>query len=191
MKHNRFQSFGVCFALCGLLFSSCTKKQETQVIIAEKPVKEAIQPTQRVGDYEQTLPIDWNGKAYNVIVSRKADESLPLAKDGQQPYFDNRVLVQVVTKDGTVFFAKEFTKSMFASYLDEQTRKDGALLGVVYNRVEGNLLHFAASVGSPDTMSDEYVPFDVVVSTNGSLTIKKAERDDSSGTIAAEEEEGV
>ena len=47
----------------------------------------------------------------------------------------------------------------------------GALLGIVYVKAEGDYLYFAASVGSPDVTSDEYVPLVLKISRMGSISI--------------------
>lgn len=49
----------------------------------------------------------------------------------------------------------------------------GALLGIVYVKAEGDYLYFAASVGSPDVTSDEYVPLVLKISRMGSISISR------------------
>ena len=102
-----------------------------------------------------------------------ADTSLPIVSDGVQKFFDNRVKVRIIRKDGTDFFNKTFSKSNFLSYLSSSLGKNGALLGVVFDRAEGDYVYFAASIGSPDKSSDEYVPLIVRVSRFGDVYISK------------------
>ena len=90
-----------------------------------------------------------------------------------QKFFDNRVKVRIIRKDGTDFFNKTFSKSNFLSYLSSSLGKNGALLGVVFDRAEGDYVYFAASIGSPDKSSDEYVPLIVRVSRFGDVYISK------------------
>lgn len=47
----------------------------------------------------------------------------------------------------TEFFNHTFTKAAFESNLDKKTKSTGALLGIVFDKAEGNNLCFAASVG--------------------------------------------
>jgi hypothetical protein len=56
----------------------------------------------------------------------------------------------------------------------------------VYYETEGKNLKFAVSVGSPDQMSDEFVPLTMRISNFGSVTITK---DESIDVDAAEAEE--
>lgn len=162
-------AFGV---LMGVV--ACKEKKQSDVIITTKPVPEAKKPTQKVGDYETTTPVDWVGSTYQVLVERKADESLPLADDGQgNKYYDNRITVKIVRKDGSEFFNRTFVKEDFSAYVDALYKKNSALLGIVLDRAEADYLVFAASVGSPDKMSDEYVPLVIKVSRFGDVKISK------------------
>lgn len=162
-------AFGV---LMGVV--ACKEKKQTDVIITTKPVPEAKKPTQKVGDYETTTPVDWVGSTYQVLVERKADESLPLADDGQgNKYYDNRITLKIVRKDGSEFFNRTFVKEDFSAYVDALYKKNSALLGIVLDRAEADYLVFAASVGSPDKMSDEYVPLVMKVSRFGDVKISK------------------
>ena len=162
-------AFGV---LMGVV--ACKEKKQTDVIITTKPVPEAKKPTQKVGDYETTTPVDWVGSTYQVLVERKADESLPLADDGQgNKYYDNRITVKIIRKDGSEFFNRTFVKEDFSAYVDALYKQNSALLGIVLDRAEADYLVFAASVGSPDKMSDEYVPLVMKVSRFGDVKISK------------------
>ena len=162
-------AFGV---LMGVV--ACKEKKQNDVIITTKPVPEAKKPTQKVGDYETTTPVDWVGSTYQVLVERKADESLPLADDGQgNKYYDNRITVKIIRKDGSEFFNRTFVKEDFSAYVDALYKKNSALLGIVLDRAEADYLVFAASVGSPDKMSDEYVPLVMKVSRFGDVKISK------------------
>jgi hypothetical protein len=72
--------------------------------------------------------------------------------------------------DGSVFFSRSFTKAAFESYLNNDYRQTGVLEGLVYDKVEGNNLFFAASVSHPQT--DEYIPLVVSVSNFGEVGIR-------------------
>ena len=96
-----------------------------------------------------------------------------MASDGTSEFYDNRVNVRILRSDGSEFFAGSFTKSNFKSYVDENYYKNGALLGIVFDKVVGNQLRFAASVGSPDKSSDEYVPLVLTVNNLGTVSISK------------------
>ena len=161
-------------ALATITIVSCKEKKTSEHIITTKPVEEAKKPTQEIGNYDMTTPVDWVGSTYQVVVERKADHSLPLADDGQgNKYFDNRISLKILRKDGSIFFSRVFTKDDFSRYVDALYQKNGALLGIVLDRAETDHLIFAASVGSPDKMSDEYVPLVMKISRFGDVSISK------------------
>lgn len=174
---------------CSMLFllASCGKKKETNVIIVDKPVKEQPKgPQQMKGIAGKKSPVEWLGKTYYVVINRTSDKSLAMSKDENgHAYYDNKITVKISREDGSVFFERTFTKSDFEEYLDANTRQNGALLGIALNKAEGDNLMFAASVGSPDELSDLYVPLVLTVSRMGVISIKKDVQLDISG----EEEE--
>ena len=105
-------------ALATIAIVSCKEKKTSEHIITTKPVEEAKKPTQEIGNYDMTTPVDWVGSTYQVVVERKADHSLPLADDGQgNKYFDNRISLKILRKDGSVFFSRVFTKNDFSRYV--------------------------------------------------------------------------
>lgn len=58
-------------------------------------------------------------------------------------------------------------------------------------KADGDNLKFAASVGAPDVLSDDYVPMIITVSRTGGVSIEKDSRIDSSNSQADYEDEGV
>lgn len=155
-------------------FTSCSEKKKSDVIIAPKPQAPKPKKTQQMSGYEQAREVEWLGSTYKVIVKREADNSLPLAVgDDNTKYFDNKITVRILRKDGTEFFNRTFLKTDFTGYLDKNTQQNGALLGLVYVQAEGNNLVFAGSVGSPDVTSDEYVPLVVKISRMGAVSVGK------------------
>lgn len=159
------------FGLGGMLCSCGGEKKPTGDIIAPKPVAEKKRPVQAMSGYSQRRDIEWLGKRYAVSMSRRADKSLPLTQDeGGNKYYDNQIEVAVSRADGTRFFSKVFRKSDFVSLLSDDFRRNGALLGVTLDKADGDRLLFAASVGSPDMMSDSYVPIVVSLSRTGGLS---------------------
>ncbi len=189
--------------LATIAIVSCKEKKTSEHIITTKPVEEVKKPTQEIGNYDMTTPVDWVGSTYQVVVERKADHSLPLADDGQgNKYFDNRISLKILRKDGSVFFSRVFTKNDFSRYVDALYQKNSALLGIVLDRAETDHLIFAASVGSPDKMSDEYVPLVMKISRFGDVSISKDTQMDTgsiesggeqpaSNEITEEDEDGV
>lgn len=162
--------------------TSCSEKKKSDVIIAPKPEAPKPKKTQKMSEYEQTREVEWLGSKYKVSVKREADTSLPLAVgDDKTKYYDNKITVRILRKDGTEFFNHTFTKSEFSEYLDANTKEDGALLGLVFVKSDANSLSFAASVGSPDVTSDEYVPLVVNISRMGEISMGKDTQLDTGG----------
>lgn len=202
MKTNKIIPFLWLLSAAALLLpltTACESKPKTTDIIARKPVKATPLPVQKMGDYVQKRTVEWLGANYEVRVERKADSEMPLALDEQgNKYYDNRITLSIQRPDGTEFFRHTFTKESFASYVDEANMK-GALLGIVFDRAEGASLWFAASVGSPDKMSDEYVPLLLKISRGGGISIARdtqldttnADDTGSGGNSVDDEDDGV
>lgn len=162
-------------ALVASMLCGCAEKKKNNIIIAPKPVaKNPNKPTQKMSNYEQARDVEWLGTTYKVVVKRECDTSLPILQlDENNKYYDNKITVRILRKDGTEFFNRSFTKAAFDGYLDGHTKEQGALLGIVYVKVDGGNLCFAASVGSPDVTSDEYVPLVLKISRMGAVSVQK------------------
>ena len=187
---NRFSI--VLLAVLSLMMMSCKEKKTPTVIIAPKPVQEVRKDPSRMQEINQEMNVDWIGKTYKVVIRRVSDESLQMVQDESgTKYFDNVITLKVIRPDGTEFFSRTFKKDDFSNYLDEKTRKNGALLGIVLDRAEGDNLIFAASVGSPDRLSDEYVPMVMTLSRMGNVSIKNDTELDTTVDRAEEEDDGV
>jgi len=179
-----------------LLFFSCGKKKQSDTIITHKPQVEKVKTTQQMSGYEQSVDVKWvNDATYKVTVKRAPDKDIPTAADEQgQPYFDNTITLKVTRQDGSEFFSRRFTKQDFAQYLDADTRAHGALLGIVFVEADGDWLTFAASVGSPDIASDEYIPLVLKLSRMGQVSIAKdttLDVDNPDMETAGDEDDGV
>lgn len=163
--------------LLGMLLtvSSCKKEKKTQDIITRKVVeKKAPEGIQKMSDYSLDKTIDWLGGSYTVSIHRFPDGKLPLAADESgRKYYDNKIALKVIRADGSIFYERVFVKNDFKEYVNKGYGDNGALLGLVFDRVDGGNMYFGASVGSPDTMSDEYIPLVVVLSKTGNVRIVK------------------
>ena len=76
---------------------------------------------------------------------------------------------------------------MFESFLDEDYLKHNVLLGMVYNGKDENNLHFLGSVGRPDILTEEFVPFNVYISKMGDVRVEKANLENLEGYKVFEE----
>lgn len=169
MRHIIF----VCLVV--LFMVSCGKKQESKNIIVQKPqVVQAAKKKEKMDPVSYEKPIDWVGSSYTVSIYRFPDEELPMVEDEYgNKYYDNRVTVKVTRKDGSEFFNRTFTKSDFSSCVDESFRRNGALLGLVFVEAKGDDLRFGGSVGSPDPLSDEYIPIVMWLNRMGTIRMQR------------------
>ena len=142
-----------------------------------------------MGDYSQNRTISWLGSAYTLCVERKADHELQLAKDETgTKYYDNRIALTIDREDGTQFLHREFTKNDFSAHVDAGYLDNSALVGIVYDKIDGDNLTFAVSVGSPDKSSDDYVPLLIKIGRTGSVSVSKDTRLDTSSADEAADE---
>lgn len=173
-----------------LLFASCSEKQEKQDIIVPAPQAEVKKGPQQMKPIKQEREVTWLGKEYTVFVLRNVDKNLPQVKDENgQEYYDNAIEVNVKRADGTDAFRRKFTKKDFSSCAgSSNVAKEGGLLGIVFDRVEGNNLVFAVSVGSPDVQSDAFVPLVMKIDRTGNLSMSQDTQIDSSADNEYEED---
>lgn len=184
MKH---QSLLLLAAVAMLLLAGCKEKKQADDVISMESEVVSMAPSApvRMQEFKQSKQVNWVGRTYTVEVLRQASDSLPMVKDdSDQEFVDNRVSLRVIRADGSVFFSKAFTKHHFEAYLDEAYRSRGILEGLVFDKVDGNTLVFAASVSFPQT--DEYIPLQVKVDNYGSISIS---RDNQLDTYGDEEDE--
>ena len=65
------------------------------------------------------------------------------------------------------------------------------MLGIVFDKTNGNDLIFAGSIGSPARTSDEYIPLKITLSRMGNITIEKDIDIEASPEQTTDEEDGV
>ncbi len=167
------------FVLLGMLLlslSSCKEDKKSDNIIISKPEKEVV-PTDTaematIAPEARTVTWGETGE-YTITIRRYADTSLPIVQDESgRKYYDNKIDVKITRADGSVFMDKTFQKTDFNSFLDDNTKKNGALLGLPFVEVDDKNLIFSASVGSPNEMSDEFIPMKVKISRMGDIHIE-------------------
>jgi hypothetical protein len=182
-------------AVVATMVISCGEKKKSDNIIAPKVEQPKLQAPIRMQEYSQTKDIRWLDKNYQVEVRRVPDDSLRMVKDETgQKFVDNRISLRILRADGSVFFSRVFTKAAFDACLDNDYRQTGILEGLVYDKVEGANLFFAASVCHPQT--DEYIPMVVSVSSLGEVGIRRDTDLDTYGdgntpSVNANEEEDI
>lgn len=177
----------VAVAFFTMSFEACKKKRDTGDIITQKVVKAKPSEPVAMQEYYQRKDIDWAGGKLMCEIQRLPDDSLPMVKDETgQEHIDNRIILTIKRSDGSMFFAKTFTKTTFDNYLDSDYRKTGVLEGLVFDKIFDEKLRFAASVSHPQT--DEYIPLVVDVSRQGTMTIARDTQMDTNGSSEDDEE---
>ena len=179
----------MCLVLCMAALAACTNKQKDTGIIAPRVEKVAPKAPVSMQEYTDERDVKWvEGRMYHVAIHREADKGLPLVKDETgQEFVDNRISVAVTRQDGSIFFSRTFTKADFDKLVTDDYRKTGILEGLVFDKVNGDWLEFAASVSHPQT--DEYIPMIVRLSRMGNVEFKQdTDLDTSAGDDEAEEE---
>lgn len=150
----------------------------------KKEVKEDTKPSDTVLEQMQevdgirrtpestlTGKVEYRGLPYEYTIQRVPDTDLPTVQDEDgHKYYDNKISV-LVKRDGGEFYNHTFHKESFHSYLDDDFLTRGILEGLVFDKVEADGLHFAASVSYP--MSDMYIPLVVILDADGGITIKQ------------------
>lgn len=150
--------------------TACKEKKQSEDIIIAKYVPEGPKSPIRMSAEQRVTPVNWQGKDYQVIISRTASDSLPkLVDETGQEYYDNSISLQIMQGE-TVKLKKHFTKNAFASYIDDDFRKKGFLENMVFQGVEDGKLKFGAVVSRPGS-DDEFVPLDVFIDCTGGMTI--------------------
>ena len=126
---------------------------------------------------EASIDTVYRGKPYHSYVVRRVDESLPQVSDESGArYLDNRITLRLTSGSSKVL-ERDFLKSSFAQYLDSDFLEHALLEGLTFDKVVPDGLQYIASIGYPE--SDLYVPFSVVVSARGDVTIRKSDLLDS------------
>ena len=126
------------------------------------------------------------GKKFKLSIERTPTEDLPQVKSEMGVFLDNQIKVKITRDNGTALFEKTFTKKDFAAHLTEKYLKASVLEGLVFDDVrtpKKNEITLAASVSYP--MTDLYVPFTLVVTQDGKLSISK---DEDMGEMVSQEE---
>lgn len=153
--------------------ASCKeKKKNDDIIIAKYVPKKLTDPIKMAAD-ERRSDVKWKGKNYAVVITRTAVDSLPMVKDETgQLFVDNKIVLTITRQDGSQFLRKVFTKNTFASYLDDDYRKNGLLESMVFDEVDDNELEFGISVSRPDS-DDEFIPLKMSINYQGGLSIQR------------------
>lgn len=159
----------------GMMTGCKEEKKSNDIITKIAPKPKIPKGPQKMSDFKYEKKVDWLGSSYTLRIRRYADKDLAMIKDDEgKQYLDNRIQVEILRKDGTSFFDRTFVKNDFTAFTGDDYNSHSALLGFMYDRTEGNFIHFGASVGSPDPNSDDFIPLDVSVDNMGRVHITNA-----------------
>ena len=150
-------------------------KEETQRMFQLESVDENT-GLQRMQVSRIKQEITCKGKKFQLSIERAPDEKLPHVKSDMGLFMDNSIKVRITRENGASLLERTFTKNDFASYLPEKYLKRSVLEGLVFDDVRTvgkKEITLAASVSYP--MTDLYIPFVLVVSQDGKLSIAKDE----------------
>ena len=169
MIHLHNISFLLLGALCTLAaLSACKDKPKDENIVVEKVVEKPAPSVQSMSAESQNGAVTWIGGAkYTYSISRTSSDSLQVVENHGLVYHDNTIHLSVKRSDGSLFFEKTFSKANFAPMLPKQFMDYGVLLGMAFDKVEGNELHFVVSVGSPDENYEEFYCVTMVLDNYG------------------------
>lgn len=170
--------FLLVIALC--LMTGCGGKKdvsgETEKHIYQIDSVDQVTGLQRMQVSRINQDIISNGKKYHLFVDRSPSDSLPRVKTELGLFADNRIIVKITNENGAALFSKTFTKQHFSEFLPERYFAHSILEGLVFDdekTSKSNNITLAASVSFP--MTDLYVPFTIIIATDGKMTIQKDE----------------
>lgn len=193
MKKN-FAIWVVVIAVATICSCKEEKKLKPDNIIVKPAVVEEVDTViHQMGEIESTVDtVNWVGSTYKVKVKRYTNDSLTYVVDDNGKKYRNNLISLVITrKDGSTFFDKVFRKANFSEFLDEKFLDGNVLLGMVYNGTDADNIFFLGSVGKPDVLTEEYVPFNVAINRHGEVHIEKANLNELEGVMLDEDNEGV
>ena len=196
---KKYLALAAVFAFSGLFIACETKKetskQHSNIIVKPRVKVEPDTIVHKMNEIDVTTDtIKWMGSTYKARVHRYTNDSISIATDETGKQYRNNLIKMVITRnDGSVFFEKVFSKATFESFLDEDYLKQNVLLGLVFNGTDSDNLHFLGSVGRPDILTEEFVPFNVYITKMGEVRVEKANLENLDGYKVFEDEndEGV
>ena len=164
-------------AFCVGMIVSCNEEKKTTVNnILVPPREEKVPDTiiHQMNEIEASDTAHWLGSVYQIDTRRYSSDSLSFITDNNGKRVRNNIIHVVIKRnDGSVFFDKKFSKSAFESYLDKEYLDRNVLLGLVYNGSDKDI-ELLGSVGNPDILTEEFVPFNVHINKTGEVSIEKA-----------------
>ena len=173
------QIYILSLLLIGILTGCGSNKKDTKAETQRMFQLESVDENtglQRMQVSQIKQEITCRGKKFQLSVERTPDDKLPQVNSDMGLFVDNSIKVKITRDNGTTLFEKTFIKNDFASHLPTKYLKRSVLEGLVFDDVrtaEKKEITLAASVSYP--MTDLYIPFVLVISQDGKLSISKDE----------------
>ena len=171
----------VAAAMVLLAISSCKEEKVKKLNNIIVPPHEEVVPDtliHQMNETESTTDVQWLNTTYRVHVHRYTNDSLTYITDNSgRKYRNNIISVKITRPDGSVFFDRKFTKAVFENHVEQAYLDKNVILGMVYNGNDPDCLRFIGSVGSPDVLSEEFVPYEITISRMGEVGVKKTDLD--------------
>ena len=164
-----------------LAISSCKEEKVKKLNNIIVPPHEEVVPDtiiHQMNETESTDEVQWLNSTYKVHVHRYTNDSLTYITDNNgRKYRNNIISVKITRPDGSVFFDRKFTKAIFENHVEQAYLDKNVILGMVYNDKDSECLRFIGSVGSPDVLTEEFIPYEITISRMGDVGIKKVDLD--------------
>ena len=164
----------ILFVSVLVLIVGCKKEKETRTIIEMDEQPSSSSEPKAMDESVVDKSFNWGSDVYRVVISRIPDKEVVVKDEDGNKYFDNTIQLCLDGPKGTVF-ERVFKKGDFTSYVnsDYLKPKRSALMGIVFNRVDGGNAIFVVSVGSPDEMADEFMYIQLAVSKSGAISMSR------------------
>ena len=177
MRKFTYILLGLTFCLCAT--SSCSlqknKEHENVRILMKDSVENSL--PQKMPKSESKINLNYKGKAYVSIITRRPDERQALVKNQQgDTFIDNLITLHIKSDDKTIV-NKEFVKTDFASLINARFMNNAILENLIYTETTTEGFVYVASISYPQ--SDLYVPIKLTVTPNGNIKMEKEELLDS------------
>jgi hypothetical protein len=167
------------FLLIAALVMSCSKaKQNTNA--DQQSAAQKADTVQRMSPSSTNNDFSWKDAKYTCKIQRTPTDSLPKVKDENGTVFADNSISVTISKNGSEFFKKTFTKESFSYYITDDFKKNGILEGIVFDNTAADGIHLAASVCYPQ--SDMLIPLVIVIDSKGGISISKDTRTDDNST---------
>lgn len=180
LKHQHLHILWACSLLPLSMFISCNnsenKKQDIDSIWVKPQEQETITSLDPIS-YRNTSML--SGHRYTYEYKMESIDTLPIIinADGAK-YYDNAVNLTIWRDDTVKIFHKVFLKKNFTDYVSNQYIQKSGLVGFSYNPIkekDQTALYFLATIGDPDESAGVNFPIEIRISTEGSISMKKAE----------------